>query len=1260
MAFDFKKDTLTSRTTAGTQAITTGFAPKAVIFWTSQQSGTGQNLDIRFSLGFASGSSTAEQRVIGWAAEDNESTSNSRRWGVSGIVETKTADNAILLHANVDSFDANGFTLDWTAVLGIGQVVHYIALGGSDLLNALVKEEVSTTTTGNQQFPAYGFIPDSVMLLCPQLTAIGNLPNIQVGVGAATGTVNRWSYCFTARDGQTMANMQDRRAGLFNTRCLVGANVTNGSADFEDDFVSFDDLGGGDGTWTIDHINAHSQANVIFVLALEFSADGGVTVDNFNKNGNVGPDTQPVTGVGFQPIGLMFFDVDLAHVNNTFAEDDEEQSVGGGGETTIVQGATWTGGDNEVIPTEENRSNLTTRVIQQRRAEDQTVAWEGNLDSLDTDGFTITWDPATNTIATIFYIAFKEVAEVLGPPEFMTAIRPGIQREVTISILSEEEQQKEREAIVAWLTPTYPIKRYEHITPAGSLTYVGDITKQTNKVLDGALTYIGDIVKKTDKILDGNLSFVGDLTTVLQLFVVKIMSAIRPGISRPVQIVSITRREKRKQEEYVSIYTRMKRLVRVTTITNLLTVSGVLSFTGDITKQTNKVISGSLTFVGDIIKKTKKPLTGSLTFLGDIVKKTKKVLDGGLTFVGDFVSKLDAVTFRMAAIRPGIERVKTIVTMVRGDERLEESYVSWFTRMHRLVRNVFFPISLAGTLSFTGDILKKTKKVLSGNLTYVGDITKKTIKVLSGILSFVGGISTKLDAVVFRMAAIRPAIARSSVIVNISRGLEKKRVEEFAWWFANFLRRLTRKPTQTFILSVAGTLTFIGDITKKTLKQLAGGLTFVGDITKKTSKILSGILSFTGDLATKLDAIFMRMAAIRPGIQRVISIVNIAQEQLKREKEAFVSWFSTPRRLVRRAVFFLIVSGILSVSGIITKKVSKQLSGTLSFVGDIIKKTSKILSGSLTFVGDIQTKFLDFIAKIMAAIRPGIERGATISIIGKEKEKKEVGYGWWFANSLRRLVRKPTETFLLFVAGILSFVGDIQKQTNKQLSGSLTSLGDISKKTLKVLSGILSSVGDLVTKVDAVVFRMAAIIPGIKRSATISGIAKQKELEEQEAFISWFTRMHRLVRSLAQTFLLSVAGTLTFVGTISKVTKKQLSGSLTFIGTIVKKTLKQLSGSLSFIGTLVTKFTQSLIVAGSLTFTGLITKKTSKQLAGILSVTGTITKLTKKILSGILSFVGDIDAFITGLPTTLGIVKLKARGAFIRFRTKSSKFKFKK
>ena len=67
--------------------------------------------------------------------------------------------------AELTSFDSDGFTLNWTTNESRADIIYYVALGGSDLTNALASSFTLTTGAGSQSVTGLGFQPDFLMFL---------------------------------------------------------------------------------------------------------------------------------------------------------------------------------------------------------------------------------------------------------------------------------------------------------------------------------------------------------------------------------------------------------------------------------------------------------------------------------------------------------------------------------------------------------------------------------------------------------------------------------------------------------------------------------------------------------------------------------------------------------------------------------------------------------------------------------------------------------------------------------------------------------------------------------------------------------------------------------------------------------------------------------------------------------------------------------------------------------------------------------------
>lgn len=141
-------------------------------------------------------------------------------------------------------------------------------------------------------------------------------------------------------------------------------------------------------------------------------------------------------------------------------------------------------------------------------------------------------------------------------------------------------------------------------------------------------------------------------------------------------------------------------------------VSGSLTPTGSLIKQTNKVLAGGLTPAGSLFKQTSKTLTGGVTPAGALFKQTNKTFTGGLTPSGTLVKQTNKVL--AGGLTPS-------GTLVRQTEK-----------------------ALGGTVTPTGTLVKQTQKTLTGGVTPTGQLFASIVfvKLLSGVLTFAGSLST--------------------------------------------------------------------------------------------------------------------------------------------------------------------------------------------------------------------------------------------------------------------------------------------------------------------------------------------------------------------------------------------------------------------------------------------------------------------------------------------------------------------------------------
>lgn len=151
----------------GAQAVTgIGFTPKAILFWTFQPSGwVSGTWAPGYSALFGMTAGPANSYCVQTTADDNVGTAaGARRTSAKAIAATNNIASGLRFEADLQSFDADGFTLNWTSNAGGGaDLIYYLALGGSDITNAKAVDWTTVVAAGNKAVTGVGFKPDLVV-----------------------------------------------------------------------------------------------------------------------------------------------------------------------------------------------------------------------------------------------------------------------------------------------------------------------------------------------------------------------------------------------------------------------------------------------------------------------------------------------------------------------------------------------------------------------------------------------------------------------------------------------------------------------------------------------------------------------------------------------------------------------------------------------------------------------------------------------------------------------------------------------------------------------------------------------------------------------------------------------------------------------------------------------------------------------------------------------------------------------------------------
>lgn len=380
MALSAQVGSITCPASTGNQATTgVGFQPKAILFWSNARTADGGAATYNASFGAATSSSSR------FAISNDGSTS--ARHDNGKCISVCASGSTPLCAADFVSFDADGFTVNWTTVSS-GVVVNYLALGGADLTNAAIKQFNSATATGNQATTGVGFKPDTVLFFslgnatAPPATLSTGLP---VDLGWMTSAA-QGSHSFNGSGGAAI-NAYQRTASAF-----AGTSAT--SKVLEAAYTSLDSDG-----FTINWSSVLASGRVIWALCLK---GGQYAVGAFNKPTSTG--NSGVTGVGFTPSAEAFlsFGVVAGTTVNTAGRSAFGAATGTSNRGSIAVSIEGTNTTNKYL----------TRTRALRIDGDGTAAGEADFISHDADGFTLNWTTADATAEQVLYFAAGNAAAV--------------------------------------------------------------------------------------------------------------------------------------------------------------------------------------------------------------------------------------------------------------------------------------------------------------------------------------------------------------------------------------------------------------------------------------------------------------------------------------------------------------------------------------------------------------------------------------------------------------------------------------------------------------------------------------------------------------------------------------------------------------------------------------------------------------------------------------------------------------------------------
>jgi len=398
-----KQDNFTKIGTTGSQFVKVGFQPKAVIFFYTRQTteglGTGADAGIKTGVGFATDPG-ANNRGIAIASDDNVSTSNSgkRQSQTYSIIILSNGNPAVTALARLTSVNSTGFFLTWDQNENRQDIIHYLALGGPDLTNALASHFVMTADTSDQSVNTVGFKPDFLMFISTDSDDEVNDSPAEYSIGFASAPTARGTLGVNFEDGKTTSGSRDTYVWQRANRALVEFLDDGAGEDMKFELKSFDASG-----FTIDKDTPPTpDATWVHYLALK---GGTYKVGSFSKPTATGLDSQG--GVGFKPSGLILMSSNRISDPNIHGDG----RVSFGASDGVRSGAVWFHDLDNMINTDANQRTSTNKIAV--HGSRTTLQAEAVLESFQPDGFRLDWTTNNDGEADqIIYAAFGNVTLV--------------------------------------------------------------------------------------------------------------------------------------------------------------------------------------------------------------------------------------------------------------------------------------------------------------------------------------------------------------------------------------------------------------------------------------------------------------------------------------------------------------------------------------------------------------------------------------------------------------------------------------------------------------------------------------------------------------------------------------------------------------------------------------------------------------------------------------------------------------------------------
>lgn len=412
MALLSKSGTLSilSTDTVGTTKVASsfGFAPKAVFFFGSGHASGSDAIEAgHYKAGFGFAASASARRAVSGYSGHNVATTETRGGYSDAACFIQTANASIDGALDIQTFDSDGFTavIDDQFVADVR--VHWLAIGGPDLIDVAVGSFQTPTASGTFDITDVGFEPDC-MIFVKAARNTQAPPNAAAdcawGIGAYDGA-SQWSAQVSSNAAVVLGVTQTMR--YFKTgECIGGFNAAATNIEQRAQATAFLTNG-----VRLNYLEVGGTAMWNFYIAVR---GGGYKVGSVQTRTDTTTSIS-ITGSGFEPSAALFASAGIAESVADTPSDHNLLSIGM---------ASGSGSQGAVLMRDTDAQGTNTACARAIDYSDVYLSESGaaidgamRLSSFDADGATLIMSDADPSARAVGYILLGPGVTPLNPHE---------------------------------------------------------------------------------------------------------------------------------------------------------------------------------------------------------------------------------------------------------------------------------------------------------------------------------------------------------------------------------------------------------------------------------------------------------------------------------------------------------------------------------------------------------------------------------------------------------------------------------------------------------------------------------------------------------------------------------------------------------------------------------------------------------------------------------------------------------------------------